>query len=36
MSLSQAFTQKAHAAWAKLYGLLSSIMVMGTRQAANA
>jgi len=36
MGLGQAFTDEARAAWAKLYGLLSSIMVMGTRQAATA
>mgnify|MGYP006370808365 CR=1 FL=1 len=36
MGLGQAFTEEARAAWAKLYGLLSSIMVMGTRQAATA
>lgn len=36
MGLGQAFTAEARAAWAKLYGLLSSIMVMGSRQAANA
>lgn len=36
MGLGQAFTEEARAAWTKLYGLLSSIMVMGTRQAAAA
>ncbi|HSV79489.1 MAG TPA: globin domain-containing protein [Ramlibacter sp.] len=34
MGLGQAFTEEARAAWSKLYGLLSSIMLMGTRQAA--
>jgi hemoglobin-like flavoprotein len=34
MGLGQAFTDEARAAWTKLYRLLSSIMVMGTRQAA--
>lgn len=34
MGLGQAFTTQARAAWTKLYSLLSSIMVMGTRQAA--
>ncbi|MES2510582.1 MAG: globin domain-containing protein [Pseudomonadota bacterium] len=33
MGLGQAFTDEARAAWSKLYGLLSSIMLMGTRQA---
>ena len=32
MGLGQAFTTQARAAWVKLYALLSSIMVMGSRQ----
>jgi len=34
MGLGQAFTADTRAAWTKLYGLLSSIMLMGSRQAA--
>ncbi|MES2946079.1 MAG: globin domain-containing protein [Pseudomonadota bacterium] len=34
MGLGQAFTDEVRAVWAKLYKLLSSIMVMGSRQAA--
>ena len=33
MGLGQAFTAEVRAAWTKLYGLLSSTMLMGARQA---
>lgn len=36
MGLGEAFTSEVRAAWAKLYGLLSSIMIMGTRNASGA